>query len=218
MRDKAKSILLGSSSGNWCMASDGSEITAARYSHSSAMKGDCKFPFTCLLTLWLHDRNRGKWGSCSGTMLMEKLISCSEAQENPELEEFGSCVSVLSVLLQCCPAKCFRISCSVRELRERRKKRLSCHFPFSVCLPAPGDETCQWLLPEVPVPCEGWQRGLQQWLGVALTDTLAEGPRPRADTLCYELSGKVLVWEVPATSSGLGDIYEQAASGGCFTC
>lgn len=107
---------------------------------------------------------------------MEKLISCSEAQENPELEEFGSCVSALSVLLQCCPAKCFRISCSVRELRERRKKRLSCHFPFSVCLPAPGDETCQWLLPEVPVPCEGWQRGLQQWLGVALTDTLAEGP------------------------------------------
>lgn len=71
MRDKAKSSLLGSSPGNWCMVSDGSEITAARYSHSSAMKGDSKFPFTCLLTLWLHDRNWGAWGSCSGTMLTD---------------------------------------------------------------------------------------------------------------------------------------------------
>lgn len=81
---------------------------------------------------------------------------------------------------------------------ERRKRRLSCHFPFSVLPPAAGGETCQWLLPEVPIPCEGGQCGCQQWLGVALT------PLQRDDTLCYQLSGKVLVWEVPASSVGLG--------------
>lgn len=96
---------------------------------------------------------------------------------------------------------------------ERRKKGKDKKTSFSVCLPAPGGESCQWLLPEVPIPCEG----LQQWFGVALTDILAEGPRPRADTLKYGLSGKVLVWKAPTTSSGLGDTYKQAASGSCFT-
>lgn len=157
MRNKAKSSLLGRS--NWCVVSDGSEITAAGYSHSSAMKGDWKFLFTCLLfasLLWLHDRNWGARGGCSGTVLRHLPL----AQENPELEEFSSSV---------CPVP----SCSIalqnvsgRKLMERRKKRLP-YFPFSVWPPAARGETCQWLLPEVPVPCEvrGGSVGVNSGLG-----------------------------------------------------
>lgn len=95
VRDKAKSSLLGISPGSRCMVSDGSEITAAGYNHSSAMK-DWKFPFTCLLVLWLHDRNwereMAAVGQCwvknlppaqnSAPLCLLSLSSCSIALQN----------------------------------------------------------------------------------------------------------------------------------------
>lgn len=66
------------------MDSDGSEIIAVRCSHCSAVKGDCKFPFTCLPPLWLCDRSPSEelgsarwlqWGNA-----IQETLSCSEAR------------------------------------------------------------------------------------------------------------------------------------------
>lgn len=207
MRNKAKSSLLGRS--NWCVVSDGSEITAAGYSHSSAMKGDWKFLFTCLLfasLLWLHDRNWGARGGCSGTVLRHLPL----AQENPELEEFSSSVcpvSSCSIALQ---------NVSGRKLMERRKKRLP-YFPFSVWPPAARGETCRWLLPEVPVPCEvrGGSVGVNSGLGWLLI--LAEGLDQELPWCVMSCQGRCWFGRLLPFPVGLGTLMS-TLSGGCLTC
>lgn len=210
MREKARSGLLGSSPGSWCMVSDGCEITAARHSHSSAVKGDWKFPLASPLPLWLHDRNWGAWGGCSGTVLTEELPSRSEARET---QSYKNLAPLCLFSLSSCSIALQNVSVALWGNWWREGKRgclvislslLDCQ-QLEVNLASGCSQRCL-------SPVRGGTVGVNRGLGWLWLTSLQRG---LDQELCYELLGKV--WEAPATSSGHGDSYEQAVSGGSFT-
>lgn len=210
------------------MDSDGSEIIAARCSHCSAVKGDCKFPFTCLLPLWLCDRSPSEelgsarwlqWGNA-----IQETWSCSEAlgETRAGRAQFLYVPSLCPLLVLLC--RMFQDQVFSKRFDGESRTEASLPFPLFCSPPAPRGETCLQVLAEVLSPARGGGVGCRSGSGwLQLIPTQRE-PRPSAHVLCYEQSGVVLVWGPPATSSGLGNIDERkeagqdAASHSCFTC
>lgn len=169
-------------------------------------------------------RNWGVRDGCSGAMLTRKPCLAQKLREKPEPKELNSCMCVLCIPFQYCSAKCFRIRCSVRYLMEREGDRregrkLLCHFPFSVCPPAPRGETCVYLLPQVLCSARHGSTGYSSGSGWLWLMPMQR--RPRLVLMCCVMSSQRwwCIGELLPLQWIWGHWMKRGrASSGCVTC